>query len=123
MLGKWNSVYQQFRRWSLAGLWDLLLNALADSGAALKTIPMIDSTMIRAHHQAAGEMYDPPHWQVVSGVQSEQSASTYPVSRSIPGHDGEPRVPSLIKGPMLSAILRHRLSGLNTQIFPCLSKP
>lgn len=53
-LGKWNSVYQQFRRWSLAGLWDLLLDALAGSGAAPKTVQMIDSTVIRAHHQAAG---------------------------------------------------------------------
>ena len=53
-LGKWNSVYQQFRRWSLAGLWDVLLDALAGSGAAPKTIQMIDSTVIRAHHQAAG---------------------------------------------------------------------
>ena len=53
-LGKWNSVYQQFRRWSLSGLWDLLLDALAGSGAAPKTVQMIDSTVIRAHHQAAG---------------------------------------------------------------------
>jgi transposase len=53
-LGKWNSVYQQFRRWSLAGLWGLLLEALSGSGAAPKTVQMIDSTVIRAHHQAAG---------------------------------------------------------------------
>ena len=53
-LGKWNSVYQQFRRWSLTGLWDLLLDALAGSGAAPRTVQMIDSTVIRAHHQAAG---------------------------------------------------------------------
>jgi transposase len=53
-LGKWNSVYRQFRRWSLAGLWDLLLDALSGSGAAPKTVQMIDSTVIRAHHQAAG---------------------------------------------------------------------
>ena len=53
-LGKWNSVYQQFRRWSLSGLWDVLLEALTLSGAAPKTVQMIDSTVIRAHHQAAG---------------------------------------------------------------------
>ena len=52
-LGKWNSVYQQFRRWSLSGLWDRLLDALSGSGAP-KTVQMIDSTVIRAHHQAAG---------------------------------------------------------------------
>src|SRR5581483_10957137 len=53
-LGKWNSIYQQFRRWSLSGLWGVLLDALASSGAAPKTVQMIDSTVIRAHHQAAG---------------------------------------------------------------------
>lgn len=53
-LGKWNTVYQQFRRWSLSGLWDVLLDALSGSGAAPRTVQMIDSTVIRAHHQAAG---------------------------------------------------------------------
>lgn len=53
-LGKWNTVYRQFLRWSRSGLWDLLLEGLADSGAAPKTVQMIDSTVIRAHHQAAG---------------------------------------------------------------------
>jgi transposase len=52
--GEWNSVYQQFRRWSLSGLWDLLLETLSSSGAAPKTVQMIDATVIRAHHQAAG---------------------------------------------------------------------
>ena len=53
-LGKWNSVYRQFLRWSRSGLWDLLLETLAASGAAPKTVQMIDSTVVRAHHQAAG---------------------------------------------------------------------
>jgi transposase len=53
-LGKWNSVYKQFLRWSGSGLWDLLLEALGDSGAAPKTVQMTDSTVIRAHHQAEG---------------------------------------------------------------------
>jgi transposase len=53
-LGKWKSIYQQFRRWSLLGLWDSLLDALAGRGAAPKTVQMIDRTVICAHHQAAG---------------------------------------------------------------------
>ncbi len=53
-LGKWNSVYRQFLRWSRSGLWDLLLEALGASGAAPRTVQMIDSTVVRAHHQAAG---------------------------------------------------------------------
>ena len=29
--GSWNSVYQQFRRWTLSGIWDVILAALADA--------------------------------------------------------------------------------------------
>ena len=53
-LGKWNTVYRQFLRWSRSGVWDFLLEALGDSGVAPKTVQMIDSTVIRALHQAAG---------------------------------------------------------------------
>ena len=52
--GKWSSVYRQFRRWTVAGLWDMILEALNDSGAMPDQVQMIDSTIIRAHHQAAG---------------------------------------------------------------------
>ena len=52
--GKWSSVYRQFRRWTLAGLWELILESLNDSGAAPPQVQMIDSTIIRAHHLAAG---------------------------------------------------------------------
>ena len=52
--GKWSSVYRQFRRWTLAGLWELILDALNDSGASPGQVQMIDSTVIRAHHLAAG---------------------------------------------------------------------
>jgi transposase len=53
-LGNWNSVWRQFRRWSASGLWDVLLQALADTGGDAETLQMIDSTIIRAHHCAAG---------------------------------------------------------------------
>jgi len=52
--GKWASVYRQFRRWTLLGVWDVLLDALNDAKAVPDTVQMIDSTIIRAHHQAAG---------------------------------------------------------------------
>lgn len=53
-LGRWSSVSKQFRRWTLSGLWDLLLEGLALSGVVPDTLQMIDSTIVRAHHCAAG---------------------------------------------------------------------
>lgn len=52
--GKWSSVYRQFRRWTLAGLWEPIMDALMVRGAAPDALQMVDSTVIRAHHQAAG---------------------------------------------------------------------
>ena len=54
VFGKWGSVYKQFRRWTLSGLWDLLLEALNDTGEGQPSVQMIDSTTIRAHQHAAG---------------------------------------------------------------------
>lgn len=51
--GKWSSVYRQFRCWTLAGLWEEIMDALNQSGAVPDALQMIDSTVIRAHHQAA----------------------------------------------------------------------
>ncbi|MEY3232810.1 MAG: hypothetical protein RL230_81 [Pseudomonadota bacterium] len=52
--GKWSSVYRQFRRSTLAGLWEMVLEALNESGVSPGQVHMIDSTVIRAHHLAAG---------------------------------------------------------------------
>jgi len=52
--GKWSSVYRQFRRWTLAGLWENILEALNQSEAVPDALQRVDSTVIRAHHQAAG---------------------------------------------------------------------
>ena len=46
--------WRQFRRWCL-GVWDIVLQALADSGGDADTLQMIDSTTVRAHRCAAGE--------------------------------------------------------------------
>jgi transposase len=52
--GKWSTVYRQFRRWTLSGIWDVLLASLNDSGEGQDSVQMIDSTIVRAHQHAAG---------------------------------------------------------------------
>ena len=44
--GKWSSVYCQFRRWTLSGLCELLLETLNDSGGGNPSLQMIESTTI-----------------------------------------------------------------------------
>ena len=52
-LGHWNSVHRQFRRWTASGLWDVMLQAFSEGGGD-DALQMIDSTIVRAHHCAAG---------------------------------------------------------------------
>jgi len=54
--GKWDSVYRQFRRWTLSGVWDVMLQALNDTGVGHDSVQMIDSTIVRAHQHAAGAL-------------------------------------------------------------------
>ena len=51
--GNWNMIYRRFRRWSEAGIWEIvsvtLAEIMADSGHY-----SIDSTTVRAYVLAAG---------------------------------------------------------------------
>ena len=47
-LGAWNSVFRQFRRWTTSGLWDVMLEALADGDGGGR--PAADDRQ----HQRAG---------------------------------------------------------------------
>ena len=51
--GKWSSVYRQFRRWTLVGLWEQILVALTESRIVPDALQMVDSTVARALYQAA----------------------------------------------------------------------
>ena len=51
--GRWNSIYRRFRRWSQTGVFEALLETLAGA-LAEERLQMLDSTIVRAHAQAAG---------------------------------------------------------------------
>ena len=49
--GKWKTLHQRFSRWSKAGVWDRVFADLIDDPD--NDYVMLDSTLVRAHQQAA----------------------------------------------------------------------
>jgi len=49
--GPYTTVYNRFNRWSKAGIWDRVMEAVADAQNA--DVVMVDGTSIRVHHSAA----------------------------------------------------------------------
>jgi transposase len=52
--GKWNSIFRRYRRWLEVGVFDAMLESLAELVERDPTADMIDSTIVRAHHCAVG---------------------------------------------------------------------
>lgn len=53
--GDWNPVYQRFKRWRIAGVWERLFASLPlESPVKEAQRLFVDSTSIRAHQHAAG---------------------------------------------------------------------
>jgi transposase len=51
--GRWDAVYQRFRRWEKAGRWRALFERLPADLAGVQEL-FLDSSVIRAHPHAAG---------------------------------------------------------------------
>jgi transposase len=49
--GKWKSLHKRFSRWAKAGVWERVFEALIDDPK--NEYLMLDTTLVRAHQQAA----------------------------------------------------------------------
>jgi transposase len=54
--GHWDAVYNRFRRWEARGLWQKLWERLQADELMLAKHLFIESTIVRAHHHAAGAL-------------------------------------------------------------------
>jgi len=50
--GNWNSVFQRFRRWAVAGVFDRIFERLSDEPDF--EYALIDGTIVSAHQKASG---------------------------------------------------------------------
>ena len=54
--GKWDAVYNRFRRWEARGAWSQLWQRLQEQDCQAATHLFIDATIMRAHPHAAGAL-------------------------------------------------------------------
>ncbi len=61
--GYWSTIYDRFRMWASAGVFQELMEAMISEAAARDAVDLglvsVDSTVARAHHHAAGMAVDP----------------------------------------------------------------
>ena len=49
--GPYTTIYNRFNRWTYAGIWDQIMDAVADGHNV--NMVMVDGTSVRVHHSAA----------------------------------------------------------------------
>jgi len=87
--GKWDAVYNRFRRWEELGVWEALFRELpADVTAIVKVF--FDSTVIRAHPHAAGAPAKkggkPNRPSVAAGAVSARKSTSRRLMRPLRSH-------------------------------------
>lgn len=84
--GAWQTVYDRFTQWRDAGVFAALMDGMIAEAAARGQVDLslvsVDSTVARAHHDAAGMVVDPGVLAALEQAASEEKG------RSIPGKAG-----------------------------------
>ncbi|MFC9912173.1 transposase [Streptomyces sp. NPDC127197] len=61
--GSWSTIYDRFRMWARDAVFQTLMDAMIAEAAARDDVDLslasVDSTVVRAHHHAAGVVVDP----------------------------------------------------------------
>lgn len=93
--GKWQTVYNRFRRWINEGLWDRifshLLHRLDSLGKIERSLWCVDGTIVRAHRSASGMI-----------PQSEENDELNALGRSRGGYSTKLHVMTDAKGTLLA---------------------
>ena len=81
--GRWQTVYDAFARWRNAGVFAALMDGMIAEAAARGQVDLslvsVDSTVARAHHDAAGMVVDP------AVLEALEQAAAAEKGRQIPG--------------------------------------
>lgn len=81
--GRWQTVYDTFARWRDVGVFTALMDAMiaeaARRGQAGLSLVSVDSTSVRAHHDAAGMRMDPEVLDALEKAAADEKGRTRPV--------------------------------------------
>ena len=85
--GPWQTVYDAFSRWRDAGVFAALMDAMiaeaARRGQADVSLVSVDSTSVRAHHDAAGMRMDPQVLDALENAAAGERGQHRPDKRPI----------------------------------------
>jgi transposase len=80
--GAWQTVYDRFAQWRDAGVFAALMEAMiaeaARRGQADMSLVSVDSTVARAHHDAAGMVVDPDVLAALEEAAAEEKGNRKP---------------------------------------------
>ncbi|WP_319054766.1 IS5 family transposase [Streptomyces europaeiscabiei] len=90
--GPWKTVHERHRRWSADGTWQMLLRQVQAQEDAAGTVDWdicVDSTVVRAHHYAAGARHTPPSFPPDTGRSTGRVSTKPPPGGERSGAPGE----------------------------------